>query len=130
LGIGGIRAEVDRRYDGLQLETDARLGTGLLDDGLSLLAERVCGRLEDQGKPLAVPGAGSVPPPAAAGRGRDLLGPRDVERSPDVGRLVPREVQDVRGDAPESTVEVPLDRLAVDEEAQGRSHGGVSKHWM
>ena len=132
VGVGDVRREEHRRRHRLQLEVDAGLLAGLLDDRLGLLARRVDRGLVDELQLLAVLRPDAVRPLLPAGLLEQLVRLVDVELP--LHRLRPealRVVEEVRRRDAGAAVDVILHRLAVDQQAHapgappGRSASGA-----
>ena len=112
VGIGDVGGEVDGRRDRLDLDVDAGLLGGLLDDRLRLLAGRVDGGLVDELQLLAVLRPDAVAALLPAGILEQLLGLGDVEFELGVlGGDVVGPVQDVRRRPARAAVDELLDRI-------------------
>src|SRR5207247_9942804 len=127
--IGRVRREVHRRRHRLDVHVDARLGAGLLDDLLVLLAGRVDGRLVDELQLLAVLGTDAVGA-ALPSRGlENLAGPVDVEFPLRGFRLdARRSVEEVGGGDAGPAVDLLMDRAPVAREVPRMADGDTREH--
>src|SRR4051812_2588745 len=132
LGIGVGIADVGREehggHDRFQLDVDARLLAGLLDDGLRLLAWPVDRGLVEELQLLAVLLADAVGARLPAGVVENLGGllyaelPRGV-----LGHEFFGPVEEVGGGAAGAAVDRLLDRLAIDQQRQRLAHRWIRK---
>ena len=128
VGVGDVGGEEHRRRDRLQLQVDAGLLAGLLDDCLGLLARRVDRGLVDELQLLAVLRADAVGAALPAAGVEDLVRLVDVELPLHVLRAEPlRVVEEVRRGDAGAAVDVLLHRLAVDQQVERLAHRRVGE---
>ncbi len=124
--IGRVGGEEHRGHDRLQLQLDAGARARLLDDGLGFLARGVDRRLVDEPQPLAVLRADAVAAATPAGGVEDPIGALDVELPAGVLRVEARgRVEEIGRRLSPATVDLLLDRPAVDEHVQRGAHGRI-----
>ena len=117
VGIGDVGGEEHRRRHRLQLDVDAGLLAGLLDDRLGLLARLVDRGLVDELQLLAVLLADAVGALLPARLLEDVVGLVDVELELGVlGAEALRIVDEVRRGDAGAAVDVLLDRILVDQQ--------------
>ena len=131
VGVGGVGRKKHRSHHRLQLDVDARLLAGLLDDRLRLLPGRINGGLEHELQRFAVLGANAVGALFPAGRLENRVGFLDVEFEfgifrPETFRIV-EEV--CRGDTG-AAIDEFLDRGAIDQQADCLAHRRVAEQGM
>src|SRR5216683_3051894 len=131
VGVGDIRREEHRRRHRLDLDVDASLLAGLLDDRLVLLARLVDRGLIDELQLLAILGADAVGAFRPAGLVQDVVGLVDVELVLGVlGAETLRVVDEVRRRHAGAAIDELLDRVLVDQDRQRLAHRGIAEGRM
>src|SRR5688572_19665582 len=131
IGVAGVGGEEHRGGDRLELQVEAGLAAGLLDDRLRLLARGVGGGLEEELQLAPILAADAVGSPLPSRRLERAVRLVDVELPRGALRAESRRlVEEVGGDLGRASVDVLLDRLAVDGEREGLAHGAVGEDGM